>query len=437
MKRWFGRFSLLMVMVLTTGCPLIDLFISPTTPPQLISASITIAEDQSQLAIIFSQKGFSSIINLEYHIVCSEDNSIDGNDPVVGSGSCTFPANSKGAIPSFSLSVPFTDLDLGSIAPGQYYIGLIVDPGKKILKGSASPSACSPTPYLHDPDPDDEAVPVDYTMMPDSGLRQAIADTAHVEPDDLVLDQLLLLESLDASDYGIADLTGVTLLAALSTLDLSNNLIANPALLGAMQTLASLDLSDNPITDLSGLSGLANLATLLIRNTLITDLQPLQAMYDAGSFRAITAVLDIRDNSLDIRPDSANRTVVEFLIDQGVTIDWMEGNTLADPPPPSGDIELDVAIDLDPAPELAWSDGAEILTVAVAVDIELQIIGWAAWDPGTLTIEWRLDGLPVLAASGQVSWTWPGSDAPGTHTVTVRISNGNWISSLERVVIVE
>lgn len=55
-------------------------------------------------------------------------------------------------------------------------------------------------------------------------------------------------------------------------------------------------------------------------------------MYENGSFRKRSYCnggdLTVTDNRLDLRPNSPNRAVIDFLLSKKVKIEWQKGNTI-------------------------------------------------------------------------------------------------------------
>jgi len=110
--------------------------------------------------------------------------------------------------------------------------------------------------------------------------------------------------------------------------------ISNASLLklATLSKLQYLILSGNSdITELANLAsiiGTSGYTSLNVSRTAITDLAILQAAYDAGGFHQADASINITNCGLSIAPASANRAVVDYLIGQGVRIDWEAGNTI-------------------------------------------------------------------------------------------------------------
>jgi hypothetical protein len=116
--------------------------------------------------------------------------------------------------------------------------------------------------------------------FPDPGLtaviRNALGISSPTQP--IMLSQVLGLSYLNASEYQIADLTGLDQLANLKTVYFGYtgvNSLANLRILGRMSGLTWLSLESNEITDITPLNSLRNLNYLDLSYNPITDLSPL------------------------------------------------------------------------------------------------------------------------------------------------------------------
>ncbi|MGB2865877.1 MAG: leucine-rich repeat protein [Sedimentisphaerales bacterium] len=85
------------------------------------------------------------------------------------------------------------------------------------------------------------------------------------------LSGLTQLKSLDLSNNQITDISALSGLTAIETLALYNNQITDISALSGLSNLTSLDLEHNQITDISPLSGLTNLKSLTLSSNPITD----------------------------------------------------------------------------------------------------------------------------------------------------------------------
>jgi internalin A len=89
---------------------------------------------------------------------------------------------------------------------------------------------------------------------------------------------LTRLKSLDLSNNQISDISALSGMAALETLILYKNNITDISALSGLSNLTSLDLERNQITDISPLSGLTNLTLLELNSNPIADTLPLSML---------------------------------------------------------------------------------------------------------------------------------------------------------------
>jgi len=99
-------------------------------------------------------------------------------------------------------------------------------------------------------------------IIPDDNLRAAIRDKLNQPYGDLFSTDLQSITTMDVSDRGISDITGLEFCINLGRIDLSNNSI------GSLDTLA---LMHDPLTG-------TKLREVNLANNLITDITPLQAL---------------------------------------------------------------------------------------------------------------------------------------------------------------
>ena len=133
-------------------------------------------------------------------------------------------------------------------------------------------------------------------MIPDVGLEQAIRDEIGVPSRPLTRRDLWRMSSLDGTDRGISDLTGLEDAVNLRSLRLSENNITYVSTIAHCVDLEYLDLSDNLVTDISALGDLLNLTSLHLNQNTITDISPMDHFMDLE-------YLDLSDNLVtDISP---------------------------------------------------------------------------------------------------------------------------------------
>ena len=116
--------------------------------------------------------------------------------------------------------------------------------------------------------------------IPDPNLRAALESALGKEADaDITRAEMASLESLDAFESGILDLTGLEFAINLTELHLGLNRISDVSLLKGLAKLTVLDLHRNQrISDVSPLRGLTNLTWLSLRGNRISDVSPLKTL---------------------------------------------------------------------------------------------------------------------------------------------------------------
>ena len=132
-------------------------------------------------------------------------------------------------------------------------------------------------------------------FMADRVLHGAVAEALGLNPDQPVgLNAMARIRSLNVRGAGIAELTGLEYAVNLEALDLGNNRIRDPWMLGLLPRLTVLNL-DGAISDLSSLSGLVALKRLSLRNNGLTDVSALAGLVNLRH-------LSLRGNALsDVR----------------------------------------------------------------------------------------------------------------------------------------
>ena len=103
-------------------------------------------------------------------------------------------------------------------------------------------------------------LPQAFLEVPDPQLYQLLCDLVDLPGFGCQIDRgaVANLTSLDASNRGIIDLTGLEAAAKLETLNLSGNQIKDVSPLAGLTNLENLDLSGNRITDFSAIAGLVD-----------------------------------------------------------------------------------------------------------------------------------------------------------------------------------
>ena len=125
MKYWFVSISLT-VLVFITGCEMFTDLFGPGQP-NLVAGIVHITQnDEVQFTV--RNVGDESLANVEIGIYFSSDIAITPDDELVHTVFFTIGANLTA-----TTTISIDDLsDIGSIADGVYYVGIIIDPSNQI-----------------------------------------------------------------------------------------------------------------------------------------------------------------------------------------------------------------------------------------------------------------------------------------------------------------
>ena len=166
--------------------------------------------------------------------------------------------------------------------------------------------------------------------IPDPSLRAALALTLGKDVEtDITQADMASLESLDAFESGIRNLTGLEFAINLIELRLGLNAISDISPLENMTKLTVLDLHRNQrISDVTPLSNLTNLTWLSLRGNRISDMSPLKnltkltylhvaynSIRDVSAFEGLTnlAFLDIEAHRISDLSPLINMTKLTYL----------------------------------------------------------------------------------------------------------------------------
>ena len=113
----------------------------------------------------------------------------------------------------------------------------------------------------------------------DSNLSAAIRSTLGLATDaTLTATNMLDLKSLQAKEAEISDLSGLEHATNLTTLNLYGNQLTDLSPLSGLESLISLDLGKNTITNIEALKALTALTTLYLDRNQLTDFGPLSSL---------------------------------------------------------------------------------------------------------------------------------------------------------------
>jgi Leucine-rich repeat (LRR) protein len=101
---------------------------------------------------------------------------------------------------------------------------------------------------------------------------------------------------------------------------------ASLSTIAGLSGLEGLALWENDIADISALVTLSHLNNLWLGGNQIHDLAPLRALHEAGGL-AVREGWDHPDvyvdmNGLDLTPGTPNREVIDYLLNNGVNVEW-------------------------------------------------------------------------------------------------------------------
>ena len=134
--------------------------------------------------------------------------------------------------------------------------------------------------------------------FPDPNLEAAIREAIGKPTGDIYQSDLAGLISLDASNRGIVDLTGMEFCTSLIELRLHNNEISDLSPLSDLTGLTLLYLYQNQISEISPLSNLTGLTILILNSNQISDVSPL------SNLASLTSLNVAYNNLTNISPVS-------------------------------------------------------------------------------------------------------------------------------------
>jgi internalin A len=111
--------------------------------------------------------------------------------------------------------------------------------------------------------------------FPDPALEVAVREGLDKSEGDITTEDMSSLTGLDASGWGIQDLTGLEYATGLEWLYLDNNQLSDISLLSSLTSLQELVLDNNQISDISPLADLTSLEFLHLEENQISDISPL------------------------------------------------------------------------------------------------------------------------------------------------------------------
>ena len=148
-----------------------------------------------------------------------------------------------------------------------------------------------------------------------------------------VLSTFTGLTELNLQGNGITDIAFLSGLMNLEVLwlhwgDTANNNINDIGVIANLTKLTHLDLSGNSsLTDITPLASLVQLDHLSVPACGISDLATLLTIHNGGGFQS-GSYINMTDNGLNLSAGSANRNIVDTLLNAGVEVVYASGNNL-------------------------------------------------------------------------------------------------------------
>nr|WP_319777196.1 transporter substrate-binding domain-containing protein [uncultured Sphaerochaeta sp.] len=132
----------------------------------------------------------------------------------------------------------------------------------------------------------------------------------------------------------ITDISYLSHFTKLEDLDLDYNRISDFSSVSGMTNLLQLSIGYNDFSDLDFISSLKSLWHLEVYGSSVTDLSPIKTLYDNGAFQSDDEhepEIDIHDCDLDLTIGSANREIVDYLMNKSIKFpNWDYGNITGD-----------------------------------------------------------------------------------------------------------
>lgn len=154
-------------------------------------------------------------------------------------------------------------------------------------------------------------LPAAYVDFADASLLACVNENLGQAPDaQVTAAQAAGIVSLDCSDRGIADLSGLENLSSLSSFTAPDNEIVDVSPLGALGSMASgFDLSGNNIEDVAALAGMNIGEYVDLSDNHITDASPLGSLGEFVWIDASDQTVDLGEIEIDVSQDNP---VVDF-----------------------------------------------------------------------------------------------------------------------------
>jgi|GEM_PF-2015721 hypothetical protein len=231
--------------------------------------------------------------------------------------------------------------------------------------------------------------------FPDANLEAAIREEINKPTGNIYQSDLQSMDSLEAKDKNISDLTGLEYCTDLSRLVLDNNLINDISPLASLPKLSMLEFENNQVNNISPLASLANLSLLYCKNNRISDISALALCTNIDAL--------IMDNNLinDISP-LASLTKITLL--------RLENNSISDISPLAALVNItDLSLNynhitdvsaLSQMTKLTWLELDNNLIRDISPLVYLPKLEFLFLNNNPLNVTSRVDILPRLQNAG-------------------------------------
>ena len=155
----------------------------------------------------------------------------------------------------------------------------------------------------------------------DDNLEKVVRNAINKPTGDIYKNDVQNITSLDTSNKGIKDISGIENLGNLQTLCLDHNQISDIIPLQRLINLQHLELEYNQISNIDALSGLIKLQNLYLEDNQISDISPLQGLTNLQT-------LFLKDNQISNISALSSLTNLQYL--------YLSGNQITDYSPVKG-----------------------------------------------------------------------------------------------------
>ena len=146
-----------------------------------------------------------------------------------------------------------------------------------VVAALSSPESNVVTPVI----PQTERIPGASVHIPDPNLRAAIEEALDKVPGTpITVEEITTLQTLDARNRNISDLTGIASAKNLTVLNIRDNPLSDLSPLAGLAKLHYIHFQNTEVSDLSPLALLTKLSEIQFRDTEVADLSPLSGLHE-------------------------------------------------------------------------------------------------------------------------------------------------------------